>query len=194
MLEVAGRTFAKRGFHGASMDEIAARARISKPMLYAYFDSKEGLYCAYIELAGASLIEAMDAVLDRDLEHEEQLWRSVLAFLGYVDEHRQGWAVLYRELGASGGRWAKAVTAIREAIIRRTAVLLTAALEEQGTRRADVDVDALAHAFIGAGESLANWWLDHPTEDKEAVAGRLMDAAWIGLSPVVRGASWRSHQ
>src|SRR6266550_8240780 len=127
MLEVAGQVFAARGFHDASMDEIAAGAGISKPMLYAYFDSKEGLYCAYIERSGARLINNMDAVLDPALEHEEQLWRSVLAFLGYVEEHRQGWAVLYRELGASGGRWAKTVAEIRGAILRRTIVLLTAA-------------------------------------------------------------------
>src|SRR5205085_8958562 len=120
MLEIAGQVFASRGFHDASMDEIAAAAGISKPMLYAYFDSKEGLYYSYIQRSGARLIEAMDAVLDPELGHEELLWHSVLAFLGYVDDHRQGWAVLYRELGASGGRWAKTVAEIREAIIRRT--------------------------------------------------------------------------
>jgi AcrR family transcriptional regulator len=185
MLEVAGQVFASHGFHDASMDEIAAGAGISKPMLYAYFDSKEGLYCAYIERSGARLINAMDAVLDPALGYEEQLWRSVLAFLGYVEEHRQGWAVLYRELGASGGRWAKTVAEIRGAILRRTVVLLTAALKDQGTRRGDPD--AWGHAFIGAGESLANWWLDHPKVSREAVAQRLMDTAWVGLGRMIEG-------
>jgi AcrR family transcriptional regulator len=185
MLEVAGQVFASRGFHDGSMDEIAARSEISKPMLYAYFESKEGLYCAYIDRSGARLINAMDEVVDPDLEHEEQLWRSVLAFLGYVDEHRQGWAVLYRELGASGGRWAKKVAEIRGAILRRTIVLLTAALKDQGSRRGNPD--AWGHAFIGAGESLANWWLDHPEVAKEAVAQHLMDTAWIGLDRMIEG-------
>jgi AcrR family transcriptional regulator len=190
MLEIAGQVFASRGFHDASMDEIAAAAGISKPMLYAYFDSKEGLYCSYIQRSGARLIEAMDAVLDPELGHEELLWHSVLAFLGYVDDHRQGWAVLYRELGASGGRWAKTVAEIREAIIRRTVVLLSAALKDRGTRHGDPE--AWGHAFIGAGESLANWWLDHPEEAKESVAARLMDTAWVGLGQVVEGSAWRS--
>ena len=52
MLDAAGLAFADHGFHRASMDAIAAAAGISKPMLYAYFDSKEGLYAAYIERSG----------------------------------------------------------------------------------------------------------------------------------------------
>ena len=59
MLEVAGRVFAAHGFHDASMDEIAQDAGISKPMIYNYFGSKEGLYFAYIELAGQRLLSRM---------------------------------------------------------------------------------------------------------------------------------------
>src|SRR5215212_1674937 len=98
MLEVAGELFAERGFHAASMDEIAERADISKPMLYAYFGSKEGLYSAYMERIGARLLEAMDAAVDPALEPRAQVYASMAAFLGFVEEHRPGWAVLQREL------------------------------------------------------------------------------------------------
>src|SRR5687767_14290304 len=59
MLDVAARVFAERGYHAASMDEIAAEVGVSKPMLYAYFDSKEGLYLACIDRAGQDLLESM---------------------------------------------------------------------------------------------------------------------------------------
>src|SRR5438270_106902 len=59
MLDVAGRVFALRGFHAASIEEIAEGAGISKPMIYNYFGSKEGLYYAYIELAGQRLLDRM---------------------------------------------------------------------------------------------------------------------------------------
>src|SRR5438874_3831781 len=62
MLEVAGRVFAAHGFHEASMDEIDRHAGISKPMIYNYFGSKEGLYFAYIELAGQRLLSRMAEV------------------------------------------------------------------------------------------------------------------------------------
>src|ERR1035437_876579 len=59
MLEVAGKAFAARGFHAVSMDEIAERAGISKPMLYHYFGSKEGLYVAYVRQQGTALLAGM---------------------------------------------------------------------------------------------------------------------------------------
>src|SRR5687767_2005758 len=98
MLAMADAVFAERGFHAASMDDIAERADISKPMLYAYFGSKEGLYQASIVRAGSRLIAAMDAAVDPALDPEAQVWESVMAFLGFVEEHRQAWSVLHREL------------------------------------------------------------------------------------------------
>ena len=46
--------------------------------------------------------------------------------------------------------------------------------------------DAIAHALVGAGESLANWWLEHPEESRAAMAARLMNVAWIGLSGLLQ--------
>ena len=59
MLDAAGRAFAAHGFHAASMDAIAADAGISKPMLYNYFGSKQGLYVAFVERDGRELLESM---------------------------------------------------------------------------------------------------------------------------------------
>ena len=106
MLEVAGEVFAERGFHAASMDEIADRADISKPMLYAYFGSKDGLYSAYMQRTGAQLLATMDAAVDPELEPGPQVYASMAAFLGFVEEHREGWSVLQRELAAAAAaRW-----------------------------------------------------------------------------------------
>ncbi|MBO0683232.1 MAG: helix-turn-helix transcriptional regulator, partial [Candidatus Dormibacteraeota bacterium] len=63
MLETAGRLFAEQGFHAASMEEIADAAGISKPMLYTYFGSKEGLYFAFLELAYRDVISSIDAAV-----------------------------------------------------------------------------------------------------------------------------------
>jgi AcrR family transcriptional regulator len=174
MLGVAGEVFAERGFHAASMDEIAERADISKPMLYAYFGSKEGLYSAYVERAGAGLLERMDAAVDPSLEPGAQVRASMMAFYGFVEEHRQGWAVMERELASSGGPFAESVARVRAKIVKRMALLLATRLDER-------DADALAHGFVGAGESLAAWWLDHPEETREQVVQRVMDVGWTGL-------------
>jgi AcrR family transcriptional regulator len=183
MLDVAGEVFAERGFHPASMDEIADRADISKPMLYAYFGSKDGLYSAYMERVGRDLLGAMDAAVDAGLSPGDQVYASMSAFLGFVDEHRAGWAVLQRELSAGTGTAAADVAPIRAAIVKRMAALLATSLDP-------VLADALAHGFVGAGESLAEWWLDHPEASREDMAARIMEVGWIGIGGVLAGRRW----
>jgi AcrR family transcriptional regulator len=177
MLEVAGRSFAARGFHAVSMDEIAEQAGISKPMLYHYFGSKEGLYVAYVRQEGGVLLAGMRDAVGPDAPPAERLWKGTLAFLGYVDEHRPGWALLYREAASQGGPLAEEIAALREriaAIVHR--LFLTVAGDD-----ASGSSEALAHAFVGAGESVANWWLEHPEEPREHVAQLLIGLARSAL-------------
>src|SRR5581483_9881124 len=74
MLEVAGRSFAAHGFHAVSMDEIAKQAGISKPMLYHYFGSKEGLYVAYVRQQGRALLAGMRDATGPDASPADRLW------------------------------------------------------------------------------------------------------------------------
>jgi AcrR family transcriptional regulator len=163
MLEAAGAAFATHGFHDASMDEIAQSAGISKPMLYNYFGSKRGLYVAYVERSGHQLIASMRTAAPPDEPPDERLRAGILAFLTYAEEHGSGWAILHREAIAQGGPLAAEVSELRE----RVASMLTALFKDE----------AFAHAFVGAGEALAGWWLDHPQRPKEQIAQLLMDIA-----------------
>src|ERR671930_631317 len=88
MLQAAGESFAKHGFHASSMDEIAAAAGITKPMLYRYFGSKEGLYAAYLRTTGRELIERVRAPDTRGQSPEARLKAGLRGFFTYVDEHR----------------------------------------------------------------------------------------------------------
>ncbi len=100
ILKVAGQVFAQGGYDRASMDRIAELAGVSKPMLYAYFGSKEGLYVAYIERTGAELVQRL--VRADGEQPEPRRLRSVIdEFLAFVEEHRDGWTVLFRELNSS---------------------------------------------------------------------------------------------
>src|SRR5438477_11862370 len=90
MLEAAGQAFAALGFHAASMDAIAEAARISKPMLYNYFGSKQGLYAAYVRSSGQALIRSMREAASPRAPVQERLRSGLLAFLTYAEEHRAG--------------------------------------------------------------------------------------------------------
>ena len=148
MLHAAGQEFATHGFHGASMDAIAQAAGISKPMLYNYFGSKQGLYAAYVERSGRALLKSMREADSRTAPAAQRLHAGILAFLTYAEEHSAGWTILHRETLAQGGLLAAELSELRE----RVAQMLTALFGDE----------AFANAFAGAGESLASWWLAHP--------------------------------
>src|ERR1700729_2822506 len=100
MLRAAGEAFATHGFHGSSMDEIARAAGITKPMLYRYFGSKEGLYAAYLQMTGRELVDKVRAPDTRGASPQVRLRAGLRAFLAYVKEHRAGCTVLHGETTA----------------------------------------------------------------------------------------------
>ena len=192
MLEVAERAFAERGFHAASVDAIAEAAGISKPMVYAYFGSKEGLYRACMEQARVRLFDAVGEGADAGAAPDDQLWLGILGFFTFVEEQRDSWVVLFGDATAVSGPFAGDAARIRRDLASQVGVLLRNAAAAEGTDPAGLEAtEPLAHALIGAGESLAGWWREHPDQPKEAVALLLMNFAWVGLGGLVRGDRWR---
>jgi AcrR family transcriptional regulator len=188
MLETAGRVFAARGFHQASMDEIAELAGISKPMLYNYFGSKEGLYFAYVDLSYRELIIAVDsAVAPVASGHPEQELRAgIRAYYEYVGAHKDAFYVLFREIGDPGGALAEQ----RRRLRMRVALSLGRILEPNASAAAQMRrVEPLAEAFLGAARSLANWWLDHSEVSAESIADQLVDFTLGGILGARRASS-----
>ena len=168
ILDVAGHVFARAGYDAAPMDEIAERAGVSKPMLYTYFGSKEGLYLAYIERAGGELLERLVGAAPIGDQSAAGLRSRITEFLAFVEEHADGWRVLYREM-ASTRPLAERVAQLRARIVDAIRRMIETAPETRPVY-AGAAADAIAHAIVGAGESLANWWLDHPELPRETVA------------------------
>ena len=176
--------FAARGYHDSSMAEIAERAEVSKPLLYAYFESKEGLYSAFIDRIGEELRERMGAARSSSAGAEEILESAINAFFGFVERRRHGWLVLYSEV-ARGGPLAQQVASIRNQIVNEVRRSLEASLDEPRVGFRSPAIDALAHAVVGAGESLAIWWLWHPELEREQVADWLFGFSRAGLVQAV---------
>jgi len=169
ILDVAGHVFARAGYDAAPMDEIAERAGVSKPMLYTYFGSKEGLYLAYIERAGGELLARLVGAAPIGDQSAAGLRSRITEFLAFFEEHADGWRVLYREM-ASTRPLAERVAQLRARIVDAIRRMIETAPETRPVY-AGAAADAIAHAIVGAGESLANWWLNHPELPRETVAG-----------------------
>jgi AcrR family transcriptional regulator len=168
ILDVAGAIFARAGYHSASMDEIADGVGVSKPMLYTYFGSKEGLYLAYIRRAGGQLLDRLVSARAPHDSASALLRARITEFLSFVEEHGDGWKVLFGEVGSTRP-FAENVAALREQIADAVRRMIEAGAGAWPGYSLPAS-DAIAHALVGAGESLANWWLDHPDVARDEVA------------------------
>ena len=176
MLDAAERTFAITGVHGASMDKIAREAGISKPMLYNYFGSKEGLYLACLSRAGGNLAQRLQDSEPPEGSVRDRLLAGVTAFFGYVDEQRASWGVLREEMVRQGESLGGEMAALRGNIAALVTELFVTAADDPGDDERE-RLDAFAWALVGAGESLADWWLDHPGVPLGFLTGVLMGMA-----------------
>lgn len=190
MLDAAVRVFSRRGFHAASMDEIAEGAGISKPMVYAYLGTKDELFIACLHREGTRLMEAIATAVAPDLPPDEQLWRGLRAFFRFVGAHRDGWSVLYRQARGEQ-RFAGEVAKMRARIVEVIAGMLGRAVRGDGREVRDTDLEVMTYALVGAAESLADWLADHPDADPDKTATRLMNVAWLGAGQLLRGEVWR---
>jgi AcrR family transcriptional regulator len=190
MLDAAVQVFSRRGYHAASVDEVAEAAGISKPMVYAYLGTKEELFTACLHREGVRLIEALVAVSGADLPPDEQFWRGLRAFFTFVDTHRDGWTVLYRQSRAQEP-FAEVIAQLRARMVEIVTGTLTRVSANAGLQVREDDVSTMAHALVGAAEALAEWVVDHPGEDPDVTATRLMNAVWMGADALLRGETWR---
>ncbi|CAN5421951.1 TetR/AcrR family transcriptional regulator [soil metagenome] len=151
MLDAAVQVFSINGYHETSMDAIAAKAEISKPMLYLYYGSKEELFGACLTRELSRFVEAVRADVDFTLPPKDMLRNTIESFLRYIDANRASWIVLYTQ-ATSSTAFAHTVREGRERIIDLVARLLSA-----GTRNPEPDADfqMMAIALVGAGEAVA---------------------------------------
>lgn len=180
MLDAAVQMFSVNGYHETSMDAIAAEAKISKPMLYLYYGSKEELFGAVLSRELSRFIDTVGAEVniggDVAAGPRELLRRTILSVLTYIDANRASWIVLYTQ-ATSSQAFAHTVREGRERIIDMVARLL-----EAGTRQPEPDADfhMMAVALVGAGEAVAAR-VSAGDADVDEAAEILINLFWRGL-------------
>lgn len=176
MLDAAVEMFSVNGYHETSMDAIAAKAEISKPMLYLYYGSKEELFGACLNRELTRFIDAVRADIDAEQSPKDLLRNAILSFMHYIDANRASWIVMYTQ-ATSSQAFAQTVRLGRERITDLVAGLLRA-----GTRNPepDTDFDMMAVALVGAGEAVATRLSTGDTDVDEA-AELMINLFWRGL-------------
>ncbi|AZM46541.1 TetR family transcriptional regulator [Streptomyces sp. WAC 06738] len=192
IIDVAVRVFSKRGYHAASVDEIAELAGISKPMVYLYLESKEGLFIACLRREAERLVAAFQGAADGVLTPELRLRAGLRAFFSFVSEHRDGWVVLHRHAAELSEAIAAESAGARRAVMAEVTALVRTGIEENGgpVRLGDEDAGFVAHTIVGAADALTDWMAEHPAESPEGMTRRLMNMIWVGMRNVLDGETW----
>jgi AcrR family transcriptional regulator len=176
ILDAAVEVFTERGYRTASMETVAERVGVTKPVLYTHFGSKEGLLLACIARARAELLEATATAAGGAEGPEDMLRRGTKAFFDFLDDQGPAWTLLYSEAGVTSD----ALEGIRGQQTDFIAALL--AVQAPGT-----DPQRLAgwaQVIVGACERLARWRGRAGTDRISSAEATeyLMDLAWRGLA------------
>jgi AcrR family transcriptional regulator len=173
----AGRAvFAKRGYEATSVEEIAEQAKISKPIIYEHFGGKEGLYAVVVD-------REMEYVVRRIAEAiatgspRQRVERAALAFLTYVRDHPDGFAVLAH--GAPTAAATGGMSSLLNDVANRVGDVFAAAFKDAGYDPKNAPI--YAHALIGMVTSVGQWWTETRKRSVEEVANHLAALAWMGL-------------
>jgi AcrR family transcriptional regulator len=180
VMNAAGRLFGERGYAHTSLDEIAAAAGVTKPVLYRHFDSKTNLYLALLERHRDDLPKFIERV-PPDLPMEQRIEAILETWFAYVEEYGYAWKMLFRDSG--GG---PEIRVLRQGSQDRAREILAAFIRAQeGTDIPEREVEALAELIRAAGAGLALWSLDHPKVPRAdlVAAVRRMVVGVLGVTP-----------
>lgn len=175
ILDAALAVFGERGYQGASMDQVAERVGVTKPVLYTHFGSKHGLLLACIARARAELLEVTSTAAASASTPEEMLRLGTLAFFDYLQDRAPEWTVLYSESAVAG----EALEEIRAQQTDFIAALLAAQAPDADAQR----LTGWAQVIVGACERLALWRARADVSSEQAT-DYLMDLVWTGLAGV----------
>jgi AcrR family transcriptional regulator len=183
MISVAEAIFAERGYQASSMDEIAERVGVSKPMIYEYFGSKEGLLVACIRAARAELLAATLASVEGITSAEDALRRGLEAFFAFIDSHRRSWELLRQEAAVAGQAAMDEIEGIRQQQTEVNAALFASYLPDLPAW----ELEAYGEVVVGACERLAAWYVGRADVTAGAAAAIIMRMVWFGLSASTHG-------
>jgi AcrR family transcriptional regulator len=162
--ESAGTLFAERGYAGTRLDDIAATAEVTKPVLYRHFDSKKALYLALLDRHRRDLPSFIERV-PPDLPPDRRVRGILEAWFAYVEDHGYAWKMIFRDSG--GDEEIRAFRLDVQARAREVLVAFIAAQQEISIPAQEVE--ALAEFLRTGGAGLALWWLDHPDVPRATV-------------------------
>lgn len=176
LIEIGRALFAQKGFEACSIEEVAQRASVSKPIVYEHFGGKEGLYAVVVDREVRGLLDRITKALE-GTHPREKLSQAADAFLGYVEEEPDGFTILVR--GSASPTTSGTLATLLGDIASQVEYVLE---DEFAARGYDKRLAPLySRALVGMVAQVGLWWLETGRPKREVVATHVVNLAWNGL-------------
>ena len=177
LLDIGRSLFAERGFGAASIEEIASRASVSKPVVYEHFGGKEGLYAVVVDREMSHLLEQVTGALTGG-HPRELLEQAALALLTYIEDETDGFRILVRDspVASTTGTF----SSLLNDIASQVEYILAREFRSRGFEPKLAGL--YSQALVGMVALTGQWWLEVRRPKRDEVAAHLVNLAWHGLS------------
>jgi len=175
LLDIGRRLFAERGFEGTSIEEIAAQAGVSKPVVYEHFGGKEGLYAVVVDRE-VERLTTMTTMLFEGGHSKPKFEAAAVALLRYIEDNADGFRILVRDSNPVGGTYGTLLSDIAGQV----EYIMADFLKSRG--RDPKLAPMYSQMMVGMVAFTGQWWLDNRKPKLEQVAANMIDLAWNGLS------------
>lgn len=180
LLEVAIDAFAKSGYHSTSMNDVAAAAGVTKPVLYQHFDSKRALYIALLDDVGDRITSAVLEATKNTDSGKETTRLGFVAYFTWVAEHPREFQLLFGSNDRTDVEFTAMTRKLESSLAEAIAPLITAGIDAQHQRTLALGLIALA---IGVSQHLI---AEGNRFKPETIAEQVFQFAWAGLRSVGR--------
>ena len=187
LIDVARGLFAEKGFDGTSIEEVASRAKVSKPVVYEHFGGKEGLYAVIVDRELSTISSTITAALSSPARASAVVERAALGLLAYIEDTPDGFRLLSSSTDRAAGTYST--------LLADVAIQVSGILAEQFSAH-DLDprtAPLYAQMLVGIVSSPAWWWLENRRMSKEEVAAHMVNLAWNGLKAMEPRPQLREH-
>lgn len=177
LLDIGRHLFAERGLDGTSIEEIAAQAGVSKPVVYEHFGGKEGLYAVVVDREVDRFLKMATELLNGD-DTMEKFEVAAVALLRYIEDNSDGFRILVRDSHPASGSGTFA--SLISDIASQVEYILADVLKARGYDPKVAPV--YSQMLVGMVAFTGQWWLDVRKPKIEEMAAHLVNLAWNGLS------------
>lgn len=182
LLEVSRGLFAEKGFDMTSVEEIAARAGVSKPVVYEHFGGKEGVYAVVVDREVTALTDALTVALTAGGHPKALVERTALVLLTYIEENTDGFRILVRDspVAQATGTFSSLIGDVATEVEH----LLADQFRKQGLDPKTAPI--YSRMLVGMVALTGQHWLEERSPGKADVAAHLVNLAWNGLKGLER--------